>query len=508
MRPANVSNERAPAGVPPPAGIAGSGDGGSITSLPAGVGGSPLGVGSGGRERERRRRGISRAAMTSPPLRRPPSSVAELTRLDGAPSPAAPPPASPGPAGASAAGDLPLARLRVGSQPSDPGGGDQVAGTPPCAAALRGSLSRSLSEAVSAPAAAASVSATVGGRGGAPDDDGLAGGEASWWAAASGSVYPDFRAVPPHAASEPFLWRDLLESAPAVGADPLLAAFVASVVGDADDLADAVAAVVAGRLDPGPAAEPGSTPPMMPRHKLAAALRAAVAEDVAAAHYRRPPPRPSLAETVLFHDGLHALSAQRASHALWAASRRGAALALQARASAVLGADLHPAAKIAPGVLLVHPLGVVIGEAAVVGPGVVICHGVTLGGTGKVGEMERVFSSLLFFRFLPHALPLLPPPLLRKPATATPRSGRMRRSGCRPRSWATSGSATARASRRPPSSCAPCPPEGWPRDRRRPSWGGWRSWAGICEGERGGRARVVFLFAHTFTPRQLTHACT
>ena len=54
-----------------------------------------------------------------------------------------------------------------------------------------------------------------------------------------------------------------------------------------------------------------------------------------------------------------------------------------ARVSQVLGADLHPGARIAPGAVLVHPLGVVIGEAAVVGPACVVCAGVTLGGTGK-----------------------------------------------------------------------------------------------------------------------------
>ena len=47
------------------------------------------------------------------------------------------------------------------------------------------------------------------------------------------------------------------------------------------------------------------------------------------------------------------------------------------------GIEIHPAAKIAPGVFIDHGSGVVIGETAEVEEGVVIYQGVTLGGTGK-----------------------------------------------------------------------------------------------------------------------------
>ena len=47
------------------------------------------------------------------------------------------------------------------------------------------------------------------------------------------------------------------------------------------------------------------------------------------------------------------------------------------------GVEIHPAAKIAPGVFIDHGAGVVIGETAEVEEGVVIYQGVTLGGTGK-----------------------------------------------------------------------------------------------------------------------------
>lgn len=41
--------------------------------------------------------------------------------------------------------------------------------------------------------------------------------------------------------------------------------------------------------------------------------------------------------------------------------------------------DIHPAARIAPGVVIDHGIGVVIGSTASVGKGTLIYHGVTLG---------------------------------------------------------------------------------------------------------------------------------
>ena len=45
--------------------------------------------------------------------------------------------------------------------------------------------------------------------------------------------------------------------------------------------------------------------------------------------------------------------------------------------------EIHPAAKIAPGIFIDHGAGVVIGETAEIEEDVVIYQGVTLGGTGK-----------------------------------------------------------------------------------------------------------------------------
>ena len=53
------------------------------------------------------------------------------------------------------------------------------------------------------------------------------------------------------------------------------------------------------------------------------------------------------------------------------------------------GIEIHPAAKIAPGVFIDHGAGVVIGETAVVEKHVLIYQCVTLGGTGKDAGKRR-----------------------------------------------------------------------------------------------------------------------
>jgi len=87
---------------------------------------------------------------------------------------------------------------------------------------------------------------------------------------------------------------------------------------------------------------------------------------------------------VLFHQGLHALVCHRLSHRLCLTGRTGLAYFFQSTLSRKYSADIHPAAKIGPGVYLnAGSAGVVIGETAVVEQDVTILQGVTLGGTGK-----------------------------------------------------------------------------------------------------------------------------
>jgi serine O-acetyltransferase len=47
------------------------------------------------------------------------------------------------------------------------------------------------------------------------------------------------------------------------------------------------------------------------------------------------------------------------------------------------GIEIHPGAKIGPGLFIDHGHGIVIGETAIIGADCVLFHRVTLGGTGK-----------------------------------------------------------------------------------------------------------------------------
>lgn len=82
--------------------------------------------------------------------------------------------------------------------------------------------------------------------------------------------------------------------------------------------------------------------------------------------------------------GFQAVQVNRIAHHLWQQGRAEMAAWLANRASVVIGADIHPAARIGTGVMLDHGSGIVIGETAVVEDNVSILQNVTLGGTGKI----------------------------------------------------------------------------------------------------------------------------
>jgi serine O-acetyltransferase len=86
---------------------------------------------------------------------------------------------------------------------------------------------------------------------------------------------------------------------------------------------------------------------------------------------------------LLYFKGFQSLVCYRVAHYLWNAGRRDFALYLQSLIAETFGVDIHPAAKIACGILLDHATGFVAGETAVIESDVSILHEVTLGGTGK-----------------------------------------------------------------------------------------------------------------------------
>ncbi|WP_159995205.1 serine O-acetyltransferase [Roseomonas sp. 18066] len=78
--------------------------------------------------------------------------------------------------------------------------------------------------------------------------------------------------------------------------------------------------------------------------------------------------------------GFHMLVAHRLAHRLWMDGETELAIAVKTGA-AILGADIHPAARLGRGLFLDHGIGLVVGETAVIEDGVCLWHGVTLGST-------------------------------------------------------------------------------------------------------------------------------
>jgi serine O-acetyltransferase len=110
--------------------------------------------------------------------------------------------------------------------------------------------------------------------------------------------------------------------------------------------------------------------------------------DIAAAMERDPAAR-SRFEVLLCYPGVHALALHRVSHRLWTRGWVVAARFVSHLARFLTGIEIHPAARIAPGVFIDHGMGVVIGETAEVAENVTLYQGVTLGGTSLKREKRH-----------------------------------------------------------------------------------------------------------------------
>ncbi|TGM87586.1 serine O-acetyltransferase [Leptospira bouyouniensis] len=95
------------------------------------------------------------------------------------------------------------------------------------------------------------------------------------------------------------------------------------------------------------------------------------------------PAAKSYLEIILCYPGLHALWLHKLAHLLYRLRLPIIPRLFNYISRFLTGIDIHPGAKIAPGVFIDHGAGVVIGETAIVGTGSLIFQGVTLGGTGK-----------------------------------------------------------------------------------------------------------------------------
>lgn len=99
----------------------------------------------------------------------------------------------------------------------------------------------------------------------------------------------------------------------------------------------------------------------------------------------RDPAAGGLINPFLYFKGYKAIQAHRMAHILWRSGNKMSALAIQSRVSELFDVDIHPAAKVGAGLMIDHGTGIVIGETAVIGQNCSFLHGVTLGGTRKVG---------------------------------------------------------------------------------------------------------------------------
>ena len=117
-------------------------------------------------------------------------------------------------------------------------------------------------------------------------------------------------------------------------------------------------------------------------------MLAKLRRDIQAVRERDPAARSTL-EVLLCYPGVHALVCHRFAHAIWRRGWKIPARFLSHIARFFTGIEIHPAAKLGPGLFIDHGMGVVIGETAEVGENVTLLQGVTLGGTSLKREKRH-----------------------------------------------------------------------------------------------------------------------
>lgn len=102
--------------------------------------------------------------------------------------------------------------------------------------------------------------------------------------------------------------------------------------------------------------------------------------DIRAAKDRDPAARSTL-EILFCYPGLHAVWLHRIAHWFWGRGLLFLGRFISHLNRFLTGIEIHPAAKIGPGLFIDHGMGVVIGETTEIEENVTIYQGVTLGGT-------------------------------------------------------------------------------------------------------------------------------
>ncbi len=114
----------------------------------------------------------------------------------------------------------------------------------------------------------------------------------------------------------------------------------------------------------------------------------ALRRDVRAVRERDPAARSAL-EVLLCYPGVHALAFHRLAHRFWNRGWLTTARFISHVERFLTGIEIHPAAKLGPGLFIDHGMGVVIGETSEVGENVTIYQGVSLAGTSLKREKRH-----------------------------------------------------------------------------------------------------------------------
>ncbi len=113
--------------------------------------------------------------------------------------------------------------------------------------------------------------------------------------------------------------------------------------------------------------------------------------------FERDPAARSLLEVLFCYPGLHAVWLHRLAHWCWTHRLKFLGRFLSHLNRFLTGIEIHPGARLGPGLFIDHGMGVVIGETAEVGENVTIYQGVTLGGTSleKIKRHPTVGSNVV-----------------------------------------------------------------------------------------------------------------
>lgn len=113
-----------------------------------------------------------------------------------------------------------------------------------------------------------------------------------------------------------------------------------------------------------------------------------IRRDIRTVRERDPAAR-SAVEVVFCYPGVHAIWFHRIANRLWGWGWLTLGRLVSHLSRFLTGIEIHPAAKLGPGLFIDHGMSVVIGETSEIGENVTLLQGVTLGGTSLKREKRH-----------------------------------------------------------------------------------------------------------------------